>query len=528
MNSVQKKHSSNWAITLFTIGVFMAALDNGIISAALTTINDSFGVSASWGSWGITLYTLGLAVSVPIIGKLSDRFGRKRLFLIEVALFGIGSLLVALSSSFPMFLLSRLFQAFGGGGIFIIGSSHVLTTLPKEKQGKALGLLGAMNGMAAVLGPNVGSFLLDLTGNWHWLFLINIPIAAVLIILGIPFIMETKASSTKRLDFVGTIILSLAILSLMYGITNLDAGNFLGSFADPMVYGFVLGGVILFILLVLYEKNLEARSGDPILAYSLLSSKVFQWTLLIGFFSGGLLAAVIFIPSFVEQFLGVSAEKSGYWMTPLALASGVGAGLGGVLVDKKGPVFTTIISGVISLVGFALFPLWVTERWEFVIASMIAGVGFGFLLGAPLNVLVSESVDNSNKGSALGTLSLIRQIGLTLSPTLYAGFIAAGASNIGNEIKSGLAAAGISGSGPAFSDISEMSTSQLYEAVEQIPDPTIKEIIMNAIHDSIGKGFGNLYLSAAIISALVIVSILILSIYRKKSLQKEPVKIPLA
>src|SRR5699024_6932016 len=106
----------------------MAALDNGIISAALTTINSSFGVSATAGTWGITLYTLGLAIMTPIVGKLSDRYGRKKLFLIEVIIFTIGSLLVAISPNFGFFLFGRLVQSFGGGGIFIIASSHVIST----------------------------------------------------------------------------------------------------------------------------------------------------------------------------------------------------------------------------------------------------------------------------------------------------------------------------------------------------------------------------------------------------------------
>lgn len=153
------KTSQTWVLTLFALGVFMAALDNGIISAALTTINSSFNVEANWGAWGVTLYTLGLAISVPIVGKLSDRYGRKKLFIVEIALFGLGSLLVALSPNFTFYLISRFIQALGGGGIFIIGTSYVVSTLPAEKQGKALGLLGGMNGVAAVLGPNIGSVI---------------------------------------------------------------------------------------------------------------------------------------------------------------------------------------------------------------------------------------------------------------------------------------------------------------------------------------------------------------------------------
>ncbi|MCY7912855.1 MFS transporter [Bacillus haynesii] len=504
--------NQKWAVLLFTIGVFMAALDNGIISAALTTINDSFQVSPSWGAWGITLYTLGLAASVPIVGKLSDRYGRKKLFIIEVLLFGAGSLLVALSQNFPMFLLARLIQSLGGGGIFIIGSSHILTALPKEKQGTALGLLGAMNGIAAVLGPNIGSFILDMTGSWHWLFLINLPIAAVLIILSVPLMRETKGGTRKPLDLAGTVLLSLAILAVMYGITNINGQHLSAVMSDPKVYFFLLTGCALFAGLIFYEKRVELKGGDPILAYSLLKNKVFQWTLFIGFLSGGLLAAVIFIPAYAEQYLHVAPEKAGYWMTPLALASGIGAGLGGMLADRKGPVKAAWLSGVISFAGFLLLSVWVTEKWEFVLASIIAGVGFGFLLGAPLNMLVSEAA-KQDYGTALGTLSLVRQMGMTLAPALYAGYITAGYENIGTHIKHKLNDAGMPIKG--FTG-GETDVSRLNESLSQIPDSKVKDMISEAIHESVGAGFFNLYFTAAVLSLAVIASVSVLSLYRKK------------
>ncbi|MEC0753156.1 MFS transporter [Bacillus haynesii] len=504
--------NQKWAVLLFTIGVFMAALDNGIISAALTTINDSFQVSPSWGAWGITLYTLGLAVSVPIVGKLSDRYGRKKLFIIEVLLFGAGSLLVALSQNFPMFLLARLIQSLGGGGIFIIGSSHILTALPKEKQGTALGLLGAMNGIAAVLGPNIGSFILDMTGSWHWLFLINLPIAAVLIILSVPLMRETKGGTRKPLDLAGTVLLSLAILAVMYGITNINGQHLSAVMSDPKVYFFLLTGCALFAGLIFYEKRVELKGGDPILAFSLLKNRVFQWTLFIGFLSGGLLAAVIFIPAYAEQYLHVAPEKAGYWMTPLALASGIGAGLGGMLADRKGPVKAAWLSGVISFAGFLLLSVWVTEKWEFVLASIIAGVGFGFLLGAPLNMLVSEAA-KQDYGTALGTLSLVRQMGMTLAPALYAGYITAGYENIGTHIKHKLNDAGVPIKG--FTG-GETDVSRLNESLSQIPDSKVKDMISEAIHESVGAGFFNLYFTAAVLSLAVIASVSVLSLYRKK------------
>ncbi|MFD3446564.1 MFS transporter [Microbacteriaceae bacterium 4G12] len=519
----QVNNNQRWAITLFSIGVFMAALDNGIISVALTTINRSFDVSASSGAWGITLYTLGLSVSVPIVGKLSDRYGRKKLFIIEVLLFGVGSLLVALSQSFPMFLAARLVQSLGGGGIFIIGSSHILSTLPKEQQGKALGALGGMNGIASVLGPNIGSFLLAWTGSWHWLFLINLPIAAFLIVCAFRFIQETKEPRDSRLDLRGTVLLALSILSIMYGITNLKGGDLVKSITSPSFFGFILGGIALFIVLLILENRLERKGGDPVLPFSLLRNPVYLWTLLIGMFSGSLIAAIIFVPSFVEQYLGVAADKSGYWMTPLALASGVGAGLGGALVDKKGPVFTVVLSSLVAFIGFALFPIWVEAKWQFIIASCLAGVGFGMTLGAPVNVLATEGA-GEEKGSALGTVSLSRQIGLTIAPTIYAGFLTRSFMTIGDKVMHNLQAAGVNMSmlpHNAFGSLVQGgSINDILKGIANIPDPNVRNIISSTIHEVVGNAFGSLFMSASIISAFILVAIFIISLLRSRTKQE--------
>ena len=533
------KSSQTWAITLFAIGVFMAALDNGIISAALTTINSSFEVDANWGAWGVTLYTLGLAISVPIIGKLSDRYGRKKLFIFEIALFGIGSLLVALSPNFTFYLVARFIQAMGGGGIFIIGSSHVLSTLPVEKQGKALGMLGGMNGIAAVLGPNLGSIILDLTGSWHWLFLINVPIAIFLVIMGFLKLEETKDPAPGRLDFFGTVLLSLAILGIMYGLTNIEGVNFFKSLLESNVYPYLLAGLVILVILYFYETTIDRRGGDPILPVKLMRQPTYLLTLLLGIFSGGMLAGMIFVPAFSEQVLGISSEHAGYWMTPLALAAGVGAALGGVFVDKKGPILAVVMAGVIATIGFMLFPLWVDAKWQFIVASMIAGVGMGILLGAPLNILATEKLED-NKGTALASLSLLRTIGMTLAPTIYAGFIARGFSEIPSLFKSdfptilqnNIQNADLSQEGLAemqqlgsqFAGGSEMSQEQMLGAVANIQDPGLKEVVTSSVAKvtklAAENGYGGLFTSAAVIALCIVVVGFILQPIRKKSLNE--------
>ena len=531
MEKNKNTSSTTWALILFTIGVFMAALDNGIVSAALQTINTSFDVPDNWGAWGVTIYTLGLAISVPIVGKLSDKYGRKKLFIIEISLFALGSFLIAISPNFTFYLISRFIQAMGGGGIFIIGSSYVLSTFPLEKQGKALGLLGAMNGVGAVLGPNIGSFILDLTGNWHYLFLINVPIAIVLVLLGIFKIKESKEPSSKKLDFFGTVLLSFAILGIMYGITNLDGVNLVESFMQPEVYGFILAGVLVFIALLFHEKRLEGKGGDPILPFTLLSKAPYLVTLLIGSLSGALLASMIFVPSFASTILGISESSSGYWMTPLALASGVGAALGGVLADKKGPVFAVAVSGIISFVGFLLFAEWANDGFSFIIASIVAGCGIGVLLGAPLNMLATEKTQNA-KGSSLATLSLMRTIGMTLAPTIFAGFLARSYNKVPDlfetefpdVLQKNLEAAGIDESQMAMAEQMAQSTSgmdmnSLMASIEKIPDEGIRNVIEQSVSDITTmagqSGFSLMYVSAAVMAALILILVPILSKVRK-------------
>lgn len=518
---------------LFSIGIFMAQLDNGIISSALTTINRYFDVSDNWGAWGITIYTLGLAISLPVVGKLSDRYGRRRLFMTEIVLFGIGSLMVALSPAFGFYLGARFVQAIGGGGIFIIGNAHILSTVEPEKQAKFLGLLGAMNGVAAILGPNIGSLLLDLTGNWHILFLINVPIALVLFILGIMKLEESSDPSPGRLDLTGTLLLSFAILAVMYGLTNIEV-DFWASFKQLNVTGFLVAGILLFVILLVYESVLARKpEGDPILPLHLIKQPRFLLVLLIGTLSGGLLAAMIFIPAFSENVLGIAAEKSGYWMTPLALAAGIGAGMGGVLVAKRGPVFTVVLSGLIAAAGFALFPLWIEARWHFVVASMVAGVGIGVILGAPLNILATERLE-ANKGTALASLSLFRQIGMTLAPTIYAGFIARGFNNIGElfrtdfrpVLEQNVAEAGLSADAiPAFDFGGQaggaFDPAQMSEAVSAIPDPVLREVILDSVAEMTRRaaenGYGGLYWSAAAIGVLVFALAFLLIPLRRKA-----------
>ena len=260
-------------------------------------------------------------------------------------------------------------------------------------------------------------------------------------------------------------------------------------------------------------------------------------TLLLGIFSGGMLAGMIFVPAFSEQVLGISSVHAGYWMTPLAVAAGLGAALGGIFVDKKGPIVAVVMAGVIATIGFMLFPLWVDAKWQFVVASMIAGVGMGILLGAPLNILATEKLQD-NKGTALASLSLLRTIGMTLAPTIYAGFIARGFSEVPALFKSDfptilqnniqnaeLSQEGLTEMqqlGAQFASGGDLSQQQIVGAVANVQDPGLKEAISSSVAEvtklAAENGYGGLFTSAAVIAFCIIVVGLILQPIRKKSL----------
>jgi EmrB/QacA subfamily drug resistance transporter len=508
------------ALTLFAIGVFMGGLDNGIMTSALTTLIASFKVSASWGSWIITIYTLGLAVSIPIMAKLSDRYGRKKLFLIGVALFGLGSLSVALSHSFTMLLLSRILQSLGGGGIFPIANGYITATIPTERQGRALGMIGGMNGIAAILGPNIGSFILGVTHNWHWLFWINVPISLVLVVLGTRYISENVSENTGKLDLGGIILLSLGMLSIMYSFTNLKSGNFAASLMEPWFYGFFVTGLVLIGILLVVERGLSRRGGDPLIPMLLLKQPELRWTLGIGLVSGLILASVIFLPAFIQLILGWPSSQAGYWYTPMAIASGVGAMGGGAFMDKRGPVTTLVWGMIAAAIGAALFPLWVTHTWQMVIASSLIGLGVGITLGAPVNFLITVRVPD-NKSTALGILSLTRQIGMTLGPTVFAGFITRAMTQFPTALIKNLANIGISVKQIPASELVRMkaikSLGDVAGQVQLIPSESIRQTVMNTLQSVAKVGFNQLYWTTLVIALIGLGAVLILSKYYRPS-----------
>ena len=226
-------------LVLYLLGLFMGALDTGIVTPARTVIQSDLGVDAATGIWMITIYTLFYAASIPIMGKLADMYGRKYIYIVSISLFGLGSLFCGLSSSFNSFTLlviARAVQAVGGGGIMPIATAEFGTSFPAEKRGMALGMVGGVYGIANVFGASVGSLIMDIFGtqNWSYIFYLNVPITVFIVIAGLAFLKNNREEDSGKLDLPGIMIVTCMIFSLMYGLKMLDFFDYLPNRADYM------------------------------------------------------------------------------------------------------------------------------------------------------------------------------------------------------------------------------------------------------------------------------------------------------
>ena len=413
---------------VYLLGLFIGALDMGIVTPARTVIQNSMGVEDSLGVWMLTIYTLAYAASIPIMGKLADKYGRKYIYLLCVTLFGLGSLMCGLSrefNSFEMLLFARAVQAIGGGGIMPVATAEFGTAFPEEKRGMALGLVGGVYGIANVFGASAGSAILDLFGqaNWQFIFYINVPICLFILIAGFAKLENAKEADVRPFDLVGVVVMTVMVLSLMYGLKGLDFFNIPTSISSLDVAPFL----IIFIALLPLFVYIEHRAADPVMNLGYFKNRDIVITLICSIATGIIMMSNIFLPQFCENSMMMRSGSGGYFVIILGIFAGVGSPMSGKLIDKFGvkPVlgfgFATAVVGSL----FATFVACPNPNILTVIVSLVLiGLGMGFTMGTPLNYMMLQKTDDAESNSALATLSLVRSIGTAIAPAIMVAFVA--------------------------------------------------------------------------------------------------------
>ena len=425
-------------LVLYLAGIGMGALDMGIVNPARTVIQNGLGVDDKIGVWVFTIYTLAYAAAIPVIGKIADIIGRKPVYVLAIGLFGLGSLGCGLAqdfSSLGLLLASRAIQAIGGGGMVPVATAAVGTIVPPPKRGMALGLVGMVYGVASVFGGSAGSLILDIAGqeNWQWIFYINVPIAVIVVALGIWALPQENENSARKLDLPGVFILVVMITALLWAFQNLDFTKIGESLGDPNVWV----GLLIFLIMLPAFWVAEVRADDPLIDFKYFATINVGTTLLFAAVSGILMMTVMFIPQFAENCMRLPSGRGGYPTIIIGLASAIGAPLSGRLTDRFGPRFVLGIGVLISTISGFMLIYWASPYPGYLSNSLsifVMGLGLGFLMGAPLTYLILHLIPETDANSGQATLSLIRSLGTTLAPAILVGLLATAMGGLSGKV----------------------------------------------------------------------------------------------
>ena len=428
----------NQILLVLFLGVLMGALDIAIVAPALPAIQSAFGVDDRLLAWTFSIYVLFNLIGTPLMAKLSDTFGRRTVYVLDVVLFAVGSLVVALAPTnvFGVVLAGRALQGFGAGGIFPVASAVIGDTFPPEKRGSALGLIGAVFGLAFLVGPILGGILLSVAG-WQWLFIVNLPIAAVVSVMALRLLPATRPEVRKPFDWLGMAVLGVMLASLSYGLNQIDTQTFVSSVLSLNVWPFLLVAIGLALAFPLVER----RAADPVLNLDLFKRRQ---PVLAGLLSAGAglgEVGMVFIPSLAIAALPglVDQRSASYLLMPVVLALAIGSPTVGRLLDRFGSKIVVLGGAALLAVGMLLFswPVMTGSLWTFIVAGAVVGLGLSALLGAPVRYIMLNEAAASERTTAQGALALFTSVGQLVSSAL----VGAVADSLGG---------GVSGYGSAY------------------------------------------------------------------------------
>jgi MFS family permease len=406
-------------------GVLIAALDIAIVGPALPAIRTAFDVGGRALPLVFGVYVLFYVIGTPLLAKRSDRRGRRIVFVQGLGLFAVGSLVVAAATSYSVLLVGRAVQAFGAGGLFPVAAAVIAETVPLERRGRVLGLIGATFGLAFLLGPLLGYVLLP--WSWRWLFIINVPIAGVLMVLAARVLPRAGRADSPAFDVGGALLLSLVLTAIVVGVGQIDTSHWAASLASARVWPWLLLLVVGAPLLWRIEK----RAADPVLPPALLSSGQLKLVAVIALAAGTVEAGMVFMPDVAVLGLGVKAAIASVMMLPLVLTLAVGAPLAGRLLDRIGA--RSVVQGGLSLTaaGLVLLALAPLGLPTFYGAGCVIGFGLSALLGAPLRYITLQEAGDEQRGAGQGLLTLCVSIGQLIGSAVVGGIVGSAADALG-------------------------------------------------------------------------------------------------
>jgi EmrB/QacA subfamily drug resistance transporter len=418
------------------LGMFLAALDQTIVSTALPTIVGDLG-GLNHLSWVVTSYLLASTASTPLYGKLGDMYGRKPVFLAAILIFLAGSMLSGLSQSMGELIAFRALQGMGAGGLMVGAQAIIADIVPPRERGRYMGLIGSVFAVASVAGPLLGGFLVEQI-NWRWVFYVNMPIGA-LAVLVVMFRLHLRTPSQRHaIDWLGAALLTAGVSAIIL-VTTWGGNEY--RWGSGTILGLAAAGVALLLAFVWQER----RAAEPIIPLELFRSSVFRVASGIGFAIGlAMFGAIVFIPLFLQLVYGVSPTSSGLRMLPLMAGLLTASVTSGRLISRLGryKAFPVAGTAVTALGMYLLSRLEVgTQPWLASVYMLVVGVGIGLVMQV-LVLAVQNDAPARNIGVATSTATFFRSMGGSLGVAVFGAIFA---SRLSSELAGIPGASGLSG-----------------------------------------------------------------------------------
>ena len=408
------------------LGMFLAALDQTIVSTALPTIVGDLG-GLNHLSWVVTAYLLAATISTPIYGKLGDMYGRKPVFQAAILIFLAGSMLAGLSQTMDQLIGFRALQGIGAGGLMVGAQAIIADIVPPRERGRYMGLIGSVFAVASVAGPLLGGFLVD-NLSWRWVFYVNMPVGAVAVaIVALRLHLHTP-TTRHRIDYLGAALLAGGVGSLVL-LTTWGGNQY--AWGSSTIVGLGIAGVALLALFVWQES----RAVEPLLPLGLFRSRVFDVANAMGFTIGmAMFGAIVFIPLYLQLVYGASPTSSGLRLLPLMAGLLVAAIASGRVISRIGRYKAFPIAGTAFLVVgmYLLSRLGVgTAPWLASVYMLVVGVGIGLVMQV-LVLVVQNDARPEAIGVATSTATFFRSVGGSFGVAIFGAIFA---SRLATEIR---------------------------------------------------------------------------------------------
>ncbi len=398
------RRATAWTFAITAIALFMVSLDNLVVTTALPVIRRDLGASLQDLEWMVNAYTLTFAVLLLTGAALGDRFGRRRLFLIGLTIFTVGSAAAALAPTSSALIVARAVQGLGGAIVTPLTLTILSAAVRPERRALALGAWGGVGGLAIAIGPLVGGAITQGV-NWHWIFWLNVPIGIVAVALAAVRLQETRGPE-GRLDLGGLALASASLLGLVWGVIH---GNDRG-WTDPQIVLTIGGGLAFLAAFVAWE----IRSDHPMLPLHLFRSRAFaaaNTVSLLMYF--GMFGSIFLLSQFFQNVQGYNPFEAGLRVLPWTAMPAFVAPLAGALTGRIGarPILVaglTLMSIGLGWLAAIISPT--TPYAAIVPAFVVSGIGMG-LFFAPIANVVLSAVRPEEEGKASGANNAIREVG---------------------------------------------------------------------------------------------------------------------